>query len=331
MSQRLSLACSQGGLVLPDDGPIGVFHPRGDIDLSPLPRDRCVIIQPVFPDFKAFEAGGYTCVAEPGAHAGRFAASVVFIPRAKAQARALVAEAMALTDGPVIVDGAKTDGIDSLWKEARKLGEAHGPISKAHGKLFWLDGDAETVSAWRAPATQEVDGFVTAPGVFSADGIDPASRQLAAALPAKLGRHVVDLGAGWGYLAAHVLADPQIEQVDLVEANKIALNCARQNVTDPRATFHWADALDWRPEGRVDSVIMNPPFHTGRSSDPELGRAFIRAAARILAPSGHLWMVANRHLGYESTLNDCFAQVEEVAGDNRFKILHAARPSRPRR
>ena len=71
---------------------------------------------------------------------------------------------------------------------------------------------------------------------------------------------------------------------------------------------------------------MNPPFHTGRSAEPALGQDFIKAAARNLTRNGDLWIVANRHLPYEATLSDCFRQVEEVAGDNRFKVFHASRP-----
>jgi 16S rRNA (guanine1207-N2)-methyltransferase len=76
---------------------------------------------------------------------------------------------------------------------------------------------------------------------------------------------------------------------------------------------------------------MNPPFPTGRAADPDLGRAVIAVAARMLAPTGQLWMVANRHLPYEATLEAHFAKVEEVTGDNRFKILRAERPARVRR
>ena len=158
----------------------------------------------------------------------------------------------------------------------------------------------------------------------------PATAPLAAALPAKLGRHVADLGAGWGYLSARVLEDAGVETLDLVEADHTALDCARRNIADPRARFHWADALGWQPEGRIDTVVMNPPFHSGRAAAPELGRGFVRAAARVLAPSGQLWMVANRHLAYETTLKECFAEFREAGGDNRFKILQAQRPTRPR-
>ena len=78
----------------------------------------------------------------------------------------------------------------------------------------------------------------------------------------------------------------------------------------------------------MNTVVMNPPFHSGRTANPALGKAFIAAAARMLAPSGQLWMVANRHLPYEATLEDLFGKVEEITGDNRFKILRAERPSR---
>jgi 16S rRNA (guanine1207-N2)-methyltransferase len=154
---------------------------------------------------------------------------------------------------------------------------------------------------------------------------------LADALPAKLGSYVADLGAGWGFLSAHILTRDSVREAHLIEANHIALECARRNVTDPRARFHWQDATTWQAPLRFDCVVMNPPFHTGRAPDPSLGQAFVASAARILAPQGQLWMVANRHLPYETTLSTYFAKTVEVAGDARFKLLHAQRPLRSRK
>ena len=71
---------------------------------------------------------------------------------------------------------------------------------------------------------------------------------------------------------------------------------------------------------------MNPPFHAGRRADPEIGRAFIAAAARMLKPAGTLWLVANRHLPYEISLKDRFRDVAEIAGTSKFKVLQAVRP-----
>ncbi|MDX2483875.1 MAG: class I SAM-dependent methyltransferase [Pseudodonghicola sp.] len=335
MSARLSLAMDQGGLLLPTSGPIIVFNPRAGDDLSALPREQALLVQPFRPDHDALAASGFTVDwMAPQTH--RFAAALVCLPRAKKQAQDMIARAATQTDGVVIIDGAKTDGADSLMREVRKRTTLDGSLSKSHGRIFWFRTDqpgfdSAAFADWIAPTEQRVDGFLTAPGVFSADGIDPASRMLAEALPEHLGAHVADLGAGWGYLSARLLADARLETLDLVEADRIALGCAMENAADPRARFHWSDATLFRAHPPLDAVVMNPPFHTGRAAEPSLGQSFIEAAARLLTPRGQLWLVANRHLPYEAALDAAFAETKEIAGDTRFKVLYAARPRRTRR
>ena len=341
---RLSIALNSadiGGDLAPfaDDqtGLIAVFGPRRGDDLSDLPRDRIRIITTFYPDHAHFTRLGYECALT--ADAGPYAAALVIAPRAKALAHDLIARAHAVTEGPVLVDGGKQDGIESLMKACRKRGTISAPISKAHGKLFWgLGGD---YSDWRAdpdmPPITAPDGqvFHTAPGVFSADGVDPASQLLANHLPQDLGRRVIDLGAGWGFLSARALTRGSIRQIDLVEADHTALTCAQRNITDDRAKFHWADATNWVSPALADSVIMNPPFHQSRKADPDLGRAFIASAAACLGPNGRLYMVANRHLPYETTLAEHFRQVDEIAGSTAgggaFKLFVASQPARHRR
>lgn len=322
---RLSLAVDDYGLSLPSEGRIAVFAPRRGYDLSALPKPEVQVIQALKPDFDAFANAGY---AAEVVEQGHYAVAVVVLPRAKALAKDLIARAAACAD-LVIVDGQKTDGVDGLYKEIRKRADLQGSFTKAHGRIFWFSGGS--FEDWHAGAPQVVAGrFVTRPGVFSADGIDPASEMLAAALPAKMGRVVADLGAGWGYLSSEISKRDSLEVLHLVEADHVALSCAQENLKDPRAQFHWADATNFKPGHRVDTVVMNPPFHAGRKAEPAIGEAFIRAAAKMLAPSGQLWLVANRHLPYEGVLQESFQKVEAVAGDTRFKVLHAERPTRVR-
>ncbi|MBR9652168.1 class I SAM-dependent methyltransferase [Thalassovita aquimarina] len=323
---RLALALEAGLDIA--EGRIGVFAPRADTDISDLPKARCQIVTGFKPDYDRFTAQGFDCATQAE---GRYAASIVFLPRAKQLARAMIAEAAALTEGPVVIDGQKTDGVDSLLKEVRKRAEVLSVLSKAHGKLFWFAAGSG-FEDWAASEPSVIeDGFITRPGVFSADGIDPASKLLASALPEKLSGHLADLGAGWGYLSRAVLQRAGVKSLALVEADYAALECARANLDDERVQFHWADATTWRSDRKLDGVVMNPPFHTGRTAEPDLGRAFIAAAARNLAAHGELWLVANRHLAYETTLAELFADVKEVDGDNRFKVLYARRPSRKSR
>ncbi len=325
-ASRLSLIIESGALALPEAGQIAVYGAGADDDLSALPKERCEIIQRFKPDYHALLARGFQVAVSAG---GPYAVSVVKLARSKVQTRMMLAEAVAKTPGGlIIVDGLKTEGADGFYKECRKRLAVSEAFSKAHGKLFWFTAEA-VFDDWadKGPITLE-DGFQTVAGVFSADKIDRGSQALIAALPQKLPKRLADLGAGWGYLSRHILMREKIRELHLIEADFAALECARKNVTDERAHFHWADAMRFTPTQPFDGIITNPPFHTSRKADPDIGRSFITAAAGMLTPSGQLWLVANRHLPYERTLAETFRNVEEVAGDNAFKILRATRPLR---
>ena len=319
-ASRLTLALDSGALDLPE-GPVAVFGPPAGFDLSALPRERVTIVSHFAPDVARWNAAGFSVTRE----APDAVAALVVLPRAKDAARALIAEASACAPF-VLVDGQKHDGVDSVLKAVKARVTPGGVISKAHGKLFWFSGG--DFSDWAA-TDRVVEGFVTRPGVFSADGPDKGSQALAVVLPPLKGR-VADLGAGWGFLARHILAAEAVNRLDLIEADAVALDCARRNITDPRAAFHWADATSFQPEHPYDTVVSNPPFHVGRAGDPGLGIAFIAAARRMLTPQGGFWMVANRHLPYEDALGRAFADVEEVGGTPGFKVIHATRPHRLR-
>ncbi len=328
-TSRLTQALETDAVTLPAGGRIVVLGPRAGTDLSALPLSRTQVIQGFRPDHDVFVAAGFDTGTEPQ---GAFTAAVVYLPRAKAQARAMIAQASALTDGGmVIIDGQKTDGIESVLKDCRKCIEVAPVISKAHGKLFAFTGGDFADWASESGGQTIAEGFVTAPGVFSADAPDPGSVTLAAALPADLPKNVADLGAGWGYLSRAILERKGVKTLHLVEADHAALECARRNIEDDRAQFHWADALQFRPDTPLDAVITNPPFHNSRSADPDIGRSFIAAAANMLKPSGRLYLVANRHLPYESEAEKLFQDVREIAGDRSFKILLAAKPRRNKR
>lgn len=299
------------------------MRPSATYDVSALPRDHVQIVHGFYPDHAAWENAGYTVTQD----LSKTAVAIVVVPRSKALARAMVAAACAYAD-IVVVDGQKTDGVDSIFKDCRKRLGTLPTITKGHGRIFWF-ASTDKFADWTAPPPAKgPHGFVTTAGVFSDGAIDAGSALLVGALPAKLPARMADLGAGWGYLAAPVLDRAGVQSLDLIEAEALSLACARQNVTDPRVTFHWADATQFTAKPGYDGIVMNPPFHTGRVADPSLGRAFIQSAARLLAPHGKLWMVANRHLPYESCLSECFRNVDMIASNGAFKVFHANRPQR---
>ncbi|WP_426033432.1 class I SAM-dependent methyltransferase [Cypionkella sp. TWP1-2-1b2] len=320
-SARLELALQSGAFVLPASGDIMVLRPRAGDDLSSLPQTRVVVKTGFKPDHDYFAAQGYRTE-------GSGSVAIVCVPRAKAEARALMAEA--ISADVIVVDGQKTDGVEALLKDCKALGlEVGDALSKAHGKLAVVK-PAPALAEWAAKPLQVEGGFQTLPAVFSADGPDRGSALLAEALPAKLGARVADLGAGWGYLSRAILTREGVKELDLIEAEAEALTCAKVNIPDARAKFHWADATTFKPARLWDSVVMNPPFHMAREVDTGLGMAFIKAAQKGLSPSGSLFMVANRHLPYDKLLVTLFKQVEEIGGDKAFRVTRASYPIRTR-
>ncbi len=326
-SSRLELALQSGALPLPEGGLIAVYGPRTGDDLSSLPKARVQVVTGFRPDHDAFAAQGYA-VRHDGT--ARYAAAVVCLPRARAAARALLAQAAAevAPGGIIAVDGQKTDGIDTALKDLRARVAVSNALSKAHGKLFTFAA-SDALADWAATSGIIAGGFQTLPGTFSADAPDAGSALLAAALPAKLGGRVADLGAGWGYLGRAILARDGVKSLDLIEADFAALSCARINITDPRASFHWADVRSHRPAHLMDTIVMNPPFHTGRDADPALGVAFLRAARAMLVPSGVLWLVANRGLPYMPVLATLFRQIDDIGGTPAFRLTRCTLPLRP--
>ena len=232
----------------------------------------------------------------------------------------------------IVLNGNKTDGIEAMKTALARITTIDGTYSKSHGRVVWFrrpDGTPQTIQDWAEAGRISInaDGYFTAPSTFSAAHVDPASALLASRFTAKVSGRVADLGAGWGYLTHRLLATaPDVSAALLIEADRTSLAAAQLNVTDPRAEFLWADATALPTQEPVDWVVMNPPFHNARSGDPDIGRAFISAAADMLTRKGHLLMVANRHLPYEATLNAYFRQVRSDNSHPSFKIIEATHP-----
>ncbi|HEY3696435.1 class I SAM-dependent methyltransferase [Phenylobacterium sp.] len=185
-------------------------------------------------------------------------------------------------------------------------------------------GLAEAVAAG-GPQVPPGLGLWSQPGIFSWDRLDPGSALLLAHLPPLAGQGA-DLGCGVGVLAGKVLQAPAVARLHLVDVDRRAVDAARRNLADPRAVFAWADA---RQPGalpaELDFVVMNPPFHEAGAENRGLGAGLIGAAARALRKGGRCWLVANRHLPYETVLAAQFAATRAVAEVEGFKVYEARR------
>lgn len=331
-AERILFHPLERGAIPAPHGPVLVLGAGRGFQLpAALDPSQVTLVQPFRPDFLALS--GQTVM--PAAPEGRFASVFVLGGRARARNEALVETALSrlAPGGMLVVAATLADGGDSLARRlvARLPGAER--LSKHHGVVVYATV-ADPATLANPPTTGPGTGWEIPPGTFSGDGPDPGSRLLLDHLPGDLAGSVADFGAGWGYLAIGLAGRcPSVCHVDLLEADRDALDAARRNWTartlGPEAGFHWIDLTSEAAPRRYDAVVMNPPFHVGRASEPELGQAFIAAAARALKPGGRLFLVANRGLPYEAILSRLFADSGELARDATFKVLWAARPVRP--
>lgn len=265
------------------------------------------------------------------APAGSADAIMIYAPPGVLERRYTLALALrALKPGGRLdVMAPKDKGGSRLKKELEAFGLDVAESAKAHHRRCialrpeTVSGVEEAIAAGGPRRVEGLDAW-SQPGVFAWDRIDPGTALLAQHLPPLKGAGA-DLGCGYGALATVVLRSPAVTSLRLVDLDRRAVEAARRNVEDPRATFDWADARTVGASGDLAFVVMNPPFHDGGAEDRRLGQAFIRKAAELLRKGGVLWLVANRHLPYEAELSAAFKRVRPVADAGGYKILEAVK------
>lgn len=229
--------------------------------------------------------------------------------------------------GKLDVMAPKDKGGSRLGKELKGFGLEFAETAKAHHRRAVItrpetvEGLEEAIAAGAPRLVAGLDAW-SQPGVFAWDRIDTGTALLADALPALKGNGI-DLGCGYGALATVVLRSKAVTSLRMVDMDRRAIEAARKNVDDARASFEWADVRLLEAAGALDFVVSNPPFHDGGIEDKRLGQKFIRKSAELLKKGGVAWIVANRHLPYENDLGEAFKRVNMVADQNGFKIFEA--------
>lgn len=264
---------------------------------------------------------------------------LILPPRQRDEARALMARAVAMTKpgGRIIACQSNDEGARSGEADLAQLTGEVESMSKNKCRVFWTASLAQlnvsVLADWQTldePRPIADGRFTSRPGIFAWDRIDVASALLAKHLPENLTGQAADLGAGFGYLSAELLSRcPGISTLDAYEAENRALELARVNLKNFEARtpihYRWHDVAAGLLD-KYDVIVTNPPFHAQRGVDrPDIGRRFISVAADSLRAGGKLWLVANRHLPYESALSENFASVRTIAQQHGYKIIEAVR------
>lgn len=321
-------------------GAVLFLRAREGVAMRQWPLAQLVCEQSYKPFADELERGSLQVIADASASDARYPLVLVLPPRQREEARALFARALLLCapGGVVVASITNNEGAKSGEADLKQLAGLGGSLTKNHCRVFWskpMDAshDATLLAKWReldAPRPVVGGRFRSRPGVFAWDRIDPASALLVEHLPADLAGKGADLGAGYGYLSAEILArGSKVVALDLYEAEARALDLAKQNLAvfedKAKLGYLWHDVTTGVSE-QYDFIVSNPPFHTqSRADRPDVGRRFIAVAAEALKPGGRLFLVANRHLPYEAVLNESFGQVRVAGERDGFKVIEAVK------
>lgn len=334
--ETLLLPLESEAVELADDAKLLFVRARNGRVLKALKGKDLLCEQSFAPDRDALLNAGFQVEADVD---GKDFDAVFVLPgRQRQEARAQLARAVskAREGGLVIACAPNTEGAKTLEKDLGDLLGRTDKITKNKCRVVWETVRRETLNQTLVSEWLDLDeprpvlggDYVSRPGIFAWDRIDPASRLLAGLLPDTLKGQGADLGAGFGYLARTVLEiAPKVTGMDLYEAEKRALDLARENLSAFKGckTMNgvWSDVTKG-VDGPYDFIVSNPPFHqAGKADRADVGQGFIRAASAGLKPGGEFYLVANRHLPYERTLEECFGIVNQLADEGGYKVIKA--------
>jgi 16S rRNA (guanine1207-N2)-methyltransferase len=303
-----------------------------------VPRQRFLCHQTFQPFARDLSVADMALERDAAGPTGPFQLTLALPPRQRDEARFLLAQAVTLTSpgGTIVAAATNTEGARSMEADFAKLAGDVVSLFKNKSRVFWVVHDPQRIDRallqeWLALGSPRKlasdDRFLTRPGLFAWDRIDAGSALLAKHLPDDLAGSGADLGCGFGFLGAEILARcPAVRELDCYEAERTALDLACENLTPlgggVKLDFLWQDVTDGL-RGAYDFIVSNPPFHTGRADRVDLGQAFIIAGAKALKPGGRMFIVANQHLPYEATFAAHVARHRIIATADGYKIIEA--------
>ncbi len=168
--------------------------------------------------------------------------------------------------------------------------------------------------------------FISDSGVFCKDGLDDGSRLLLETIAkTDLGNSILDMGCGIGpigLLLAHFVAN---RHVTLVDVNRRALDCAKQNATklglSSRVDIFESDVYS-NINSSFSTIVTNPPIRAGK----KVTYAMYAGAISHLNEGGQLILVIRKQQGASSCqeyLKTIFKEVEVVKSKKGYRILIA--------
>lgn len=179
---------------------------------------------------------------------------------------------------------------------------------------------------------------------FSRDRLDLGARAMIEAMDNNTlpdAANIADLGCGNGVLGLHAISSiakdinkqDKLRNISFIDESYMAVAAAKENYlnvisnTDKKSTaplFIVQDSVK-KTDTNYDWIICNPPFHIGTAMDTYIANRMFQQSYAALQRKGQLWVVANRHLQYESQLKKIFKNYKIILSNKKFVVITATK------
>jgi 16S rRNA (guanine1207-N2)-methyltransferase len=241
------------------------------------------------------------------------------------------------SNAALILAGEKNDGLKSYVKQASRL-FSNSVNAEKNGKSYIASIALKTVAAeplndkdysqLRPIQLNDSVCLQSKPGIFGWDKIDRGSAFLIDYLPQFLSDYknapqtLLDLGCGYGYIALSA-SQHGFDRIVATDNNAAAILAVQENLkplTNIESVVQATDAGDNLAE-QFDTILCNPPFHSGFSVDDQLTVKFLSQTKRLLYRSGQALFVVNTFIPLEHKAKSYFEQIDVVANNGCFKLI----------
>ena len=180
--------------------------------------------------------------------------------------------------------------------------------------------------------TFEINGItmklLTDNGVFSKNNVDAGSYAfLKVLLPLDLGKHILDLGCGYGTIGLTLAKAHEEARITLADVNPRAVALCERNAgllnLSPRVTILQSDIYE-KIEGPYDSIVVNPPIRAGKTVTYRM----YEEAKQYLIDGGSLYIVIRKAQGAESAskyIETIFGNVTLLKREKGYYIYRAVK------
>ncbi|GAC13758.1 methyltransferase [Aliiglaciecola lipolytica] len=263
-----------------------------------------------------------------------FDGAVIYMPKSKEHASLLIANMAACVkpNSNIFLVGENKSGIKSADKLFANVSQRINKIDSArHCSLY--------CALLENTATFDIKSFIKyediqvskttckiafMPGIFSAGALDPATQLLIENLPEQLTGNVLDFASGSGVIGCFAAKNNPGINLTLCDVSAVATYCSQLSLSanNLQGKVLASNGLA-EIKQKFDTVLTNPPFHTGIKTDYSVTDQFIKQVKFALGPKGILMLVANRFLPYPDIIKGSLNSVSTLAQTSKFSLYRA--------